>query len=94
MQKDAFQIIALFPIPLWAHYPLNLAVRQQNAPGLPSCPQAVLCLLLDLQINCTSNKVISNAHLLCPASKSNSVVEKRVPLADILKFFEGLVRKY
>lgn len=34
------------------------------------------------------------SYLLCPASKSSSVVEKRVPSADTLKFFEGEMRKY
>ena len=79
---------------LGAHYPLNSAGKQQTAQGLPHCPQAARCVLLDPHINSPSSKVIGKGYLLCPASKSNSVVEKRVPLADSLKFTEGDIRKY
>lgn len=77
-----------------AHYPLNSVGGQQNTRGLPRCPRAAPSLLLDPQIDGISSKVIGKGYLLCPASKSNSVVEKRVPLGDSLKFTEGTIRKY
>lgn len=77
-----------------AYCPLNSVGGQQNTRGLPRCPRAAPSLLLNPQIDGTSTKVIGKGYLLCPASKSNSVVEKRVPLADSLKFTEGTIRKY